>query len=107
MDTRLPLDKEVLDRAPPEVIRLLLKLLARIEKLEAENARLKQKSSNSSNPPSSDPPGPKRKPPQPKRGRARAVTLTIPFRQVTWLGTPFLFQNVSVTGSATMSSERP
>jgi Flp pilus assembly protein TadG len=35
------------------------------------------------------------------------VSLTIPFRKVTWLGTPFLFQSVNVTGSATMSSERP
>jgi transposase len=71
----LPLDKEVLDRTPPEVIRLLVELFDRIEKLERENARLKallkQNSSNSSKPPSSDPPGHKRKPPQPRSGRAR------------------------------------
>ena len=71
----LPLDKEVLDRTPPEVIRLLVELFDRIEKLELENARLKallkQNSSNSSKPPSSDPPDHKRKPPQPKSGRAR------------------------------------
>ncbi len=69
MDAGLPLDKEVLDRTPPEVIRLLVELFDRIEKLELENARLKallkQNSSNSSKPPSSDPPGHKRKPPQP------------------------------------------
>jgi Flp pilus assembly protein TadG len=35
------------------------------------------------------------------------VTLSVPFRQVTWLGTPFLFQSANVSGSATMSSERP
>jgi transposase len=75
MDARLPLSADVVGRTPPEVIRLLVQLLDRIEKLEAENralkARLGLNSSNSSKPPSSDRPGPKRKPPAPKSGRSR------------------------------------
>jgi Flp pilus assembly protein TadG len=35
------------------------------------------------------------------------VTLSVPYRQVTWLPSPYLFQNSTVTASATMSSERP
>ena len=75
MDARLPLTAEVLERTPQEVVRLLVSLLDRIEKLEAENrdlrARLGLNSSNSSKPPSTDPPGRKRKPPVPASGRKR------------------------------------
>ena len=75
MDARLPLSAEVVERTPPEVIRLLVQLLDRIEKLEAENRELKARlglnSSNSSKPPSTDPPKHKRKPPEPKSGRKR------------------------------------
>ena len=75
MDARLPLSVDVVDRTPPEVIRLLVQLLDRIEKLEAENrdlkARLGLNSSNSSKPPSFDPPNHKRKPPVAKTGRSR------------------------------------
>jgi transposase len=49
----IPLDPDVLSRTPPEVIELLLRLLARIEELEA---RLNKNSSNSNKPPSSDSP---------------------------------------------------
>jgi transposase len=75
MDARLPLSQEVLDRTPSEVVQLLHRLLARIEKLEAENrelkARLNLNSANSSKPPSTDPPHVKRKPPTPPSGRSR------------------------------------
>src|SRR4051812_2314940 len=75
MVDRLPLDASLVARTPPEVLRLLAELLARVEKLEAENrdlkARLGLNSSNSSKPPSSDPPNRKRKPPVPKGGRRR------------------------------------
>jgi transposase len=49
----IPLEPEILSRTPPEVIELLLRLLARIEELEA---RLNQNSSNSNKPPSTDSP---------------------------------------------------
>jgi transposase len=91
MDARVPLAKEILDRTPSEVLRLLSELFDRGERLEAENrelkarierletenrdlkAQLKLNSSNSSKPPSSDPPGnqPKRKPPEKPSGRSR------------------------------------
>lgn len=35
------------------------------------------------------------------------VTLSVPYSSVTWLGTPRFFSSVTVTGTATMSSERP
>jgi Flp pilus assembly protein TadG len=35
------------------------------------------------------------------------ITLNVPYRQVSWLPTPYLFNSVTVTGTATMSSERP
>jgi Flp pilus assembly protein TadG len=35
------------------------------------------------------------------------VTLSVPYRQVTWLPSPYLFQDSTVTASAVMSSERP
>ena len=67
MDAGLPLSADVVERTPPEVIRLLQQLLKRIDKLEAENRELKARlglnSSNSSKPPSTDPPSHKRKPP--------------------------------------------
>jgi len=75
MDSRLPLSADVVARTPLEVARLLVQLLDRIAKLEAENRELKARlglnSSNSSKPPSSDPPNYKRKPPAPKTGRSR------------------------------------
>ena len=75
MDAGLPLSADVVERTPPEVIRLLQQLLKRIDKLEAENRELKARlglnSSNSSKPPSTDPPSHKRKPPEPKSGRKR------------------------------------
>jgi transposase len=77
MDARFRLDKDVLDRTPPEAVRFIIELLDENEELREENAKLKarlnQDSSNSSKPPSSDPPGRKRKPPQPKSGRARGA----------------------------------
>lgn len=75
MDARLRLSADVVERTPPEVIRLLVQLLDRMEKLEAENRELKARlglnSANSSKPPSTDPPSHKRKPPEPKSGRSR------------------------------------
>jgi transposase len=77
----IPLDAEILSRTPPEVIELILNLLERVSKLEAQNAelvaqnamllrqnallekrivelesRLNRKSTNSNKPPSSDSP---------------------------------------------------
>jgi transposase len=75
MVDRLPLDADLVARTPPDVLRLLTQLLARVEKLEAENrdlkARLGLNSTNSSKPPSTDPPTRKRKPPLPPSGRKR------------------------------------
>ena len=75
MNAGLPLSADVVERTPPEVIRLLQQLLQRIDTLEAENRELKARlglnSSNSSKPPSTDPPSHKRKPPEPKSGRKR------------------------------------
>ena len=36
----IPLDAEILSRTPPEVIELILNLLERVSKLEAQNAEL-------------------------------------------------------------------
>jgi Flp pilus assembly protein TadG len=36
-----------------------------------------------------------------------SVTLSVPYSKVSWLGTPLYFQSAVVTGTATMSSERP
>jgi transposase len=75
MVDRSPLDAGLVARTPPEVLRLLTQLLARVEQLEAENrdlkARLGLNSTNSSKPPSTDPPTRKRKPPLPPSGRRR------------------------------------
>lgn len=40
-------------------------------------------------------------------GTAITVTLSVPFSQVSWLGTPYLFKTSTITASATMSCERP
>jgi transposase len=57
------------------VVRLLIRLLDRVDKLERQNAelkaRLQQNSSNSPKPPSSDPLARKRRPPAPPAGRGR------------------------------------
>jgi hypothetical protein len=56
--TAIPLAPEVLSRTPPEVIDLLLRLLARVAELEAHveelETKLNQNSSKSNKPPSSD-----------------------------------------------------
>ena len=56
----IPLDAEILNRTPPEVIDLILSLLERIRVLEARveelEAKLNRTSSNSNKPPSSDSP---------------------------------------------------
>jgi len=61
----IPFDPEVLSRTPPEVIEFLLRLLARVEELEA---KLNQNSSNSNKPPSADSPF-LSKPPPPKKAK--------------------------------------
>jgi len=35
------------------------------------------------------------------------VSLSVPYSNVTWLGTPYFFKNATVSASATMSCERP
>jgi Flp pilus assembly protein TadG len=40
-------------------------------------------------------------------GTAITVSLSVPYSQVSWLPTPYFFKNVTITASATMSSERP
>src|SRR5947209_1294292 len=40
-------------------------------------------------------------------GTPITVTITVPYSQVSWLGTPFYFKNSTVTSSATLSCENP
>jgi Flp pilus assembly protein TadG len=35
------------------------------------------------------------------------ITLSVPYNKVTWLGTPYIYKTATVTGTATLSSERP
>jgi transposase len=73
----IPLDPEILNRTPPEVIALLLALLERIRVLEARveelEAKLNKNSTNSNKPPSSDSAFAKvpDKPKKPKKPRKR------------------------------------
>jgi Flp pilus assembly protein TadG len=41
------------------------------------------------------------------QGTAITVSLSVPYSQVSWLGTPFFLANATVSSSATMSSENP
>jgi Flp pilus assembly protein TadG len=41
------------------------------------------------------------------QGTAITVSLSVPYSQVTWLGTPFFLNGATVAASATMSSENP
>jgi hypothetical protein len=40
-------------------------------------------------------------------GTAITVSLSVPYSQVSWLGTPFFLKSANVSASATMSSENP
>jgi Flp pilus assembly protein TadG len=40
-------------------------------------------------------------------GTPITVSLSVPYSQVSWLGTPFFFNGATVTASATLSSENP
>jgi Flp pilus assembly protein TadG len=40
-------------------------------------------------------------------GTPITVSLSVPYTQVSWLGTPFFLKTANVTASATMSSENP
>jgi hypothetical protein len=40
-------------------------------------------------------------------GTPITVSLSVPYSQVSWLGTPFFLQNATVSASATLSSENP
>jgi hypothetical protein len=41
------------------------------------------------------------------QGTAITVSLSVPYSQVSWLGTPFFLKNATVSASATLSSENP
>jgi Flp pilus assembly protein TadG len=41
------------------------------------------------------------------QGTAISVSLSVPYSQVSWLGTPFFLNGATVSASATMSSENP
>jgi Flp pilus assembly protein TadG len=41
------------------------------------------------------------------QGTAITVSLSVPYSQVSWLGTPFFFKDANVAAAATMSSENP
>jgi hypothetical protein len=41
------------------------------------------------------------------QGTAVTVSLSVPYSQVTWLGTPFFLANATISAAATMSSENP
>jgi hypothetical protein len=40
-------------------------------------------------------------------GTPVTVSLSVPYSQVSWLGTPFFLKDATVSASATLSSERP
>jgi hypothetical protein len=40
-------------------------------------------------------------------GTPITVSLSVPYAQVSWLGTPFFLNNATVSASATLSSENP
>lgn len=40
-------------------------------------------------------------------GTPITVSLSVPYKSVSWLGTPFFLKNANVSASATLSSERP
>jgi hypothetical protein len=40
-------------------------------------------------------------------GTPITVSLSVPYSQVSWLGTPFFLKNATVSASATLSSENP
>ena len=40
-------------------------------------------------------------------GTAITVSLSVPYSQVSWVGTPYFLQNATVSASATLSSENP
>jgi hypothetical protein len=41
------------------------------------------------------------------QGTPITVSLSVPYSQVSWLGTPFFLTNATVSASATLSSENP
>jgi hypothetical protein len=41
------------------------------------------------------------------QGTAITVSLSVPYNQVSWLGTPYFLNGATVSASATMSSENP
>lgn len=41
------------------------------------------------------------------KGTAITVSLSVPYSEVSWLGSPFYFKDATVSASATMSSENP
>ncbi len=41
------------------------------------------------------------------RGTPIAISLSVPYRSVSWLGTPYFLNGATVSASATMSSENP
>jgi hypothetical protein len=41
------------------------------------------------------------------QGTAITVSLSVPYNQVSWLGTPYFLNGATVAASATMSSENP
>jgi Flp pilus assembly protein TadG len=40
-------------------------------------------------------------------GTPITVTMSVPYSQVTWLGTPFFLKDATITAAATLSSENP
>jgi len=113
----IPLTAEILSRTPPEAVALILHLLERVAKLEAQNAahekrilelerRLNMKSSNSNKPPSSDSPF-EMKPRDTQEAKPRRSRAGYGRARLEPTATQHVFPGICTCGSARHEEPRP